>query len=144
MEKITTKKTTGAKKTQKRQRKPLKTVDQLTFARMIAHKFELTVTAVLDIILEEQKLTMRYVNDGYKVIKKNYLTIESKEYAGKTWVSPLDKKVYTVKDRKRVLIRVGEGFKNYINNNEKKDDKLCRFVATQETEKDLGKYVEIT
>ena len=142
MAKTNTKKTTGAKK---KQRKPVKTVDQLTFARMIAHKFELTVNAVLDVILEEQKLTMRYVNDGYKVIKKNYLTIESKEYAGKTWVSPLDKKTYEVSDRKRILIRVGEGFKNYINGNEKKkEDKLCRFVATQETEKELGKYVEVS
>ena len=61
--------TTGIKKI------PVKTVDQMTFARLIAQKFELTINTVLDIILEEQKLTMRFVNDGYKVIKKNYKTV---------------------------------------------------------------------
>ena len=130
--------TTGIKKI------PVKTVDQMTFARLIAQKFELTINTVLDIILEEQKLTMRFVNDGYKVIKKNYLTLESKEYAGKTWISPLDKKTYEVPSRKRVLIRVGEGFSTYINSKQKKNDKLCRFIATQEEDKELGKNVEVS
>ena len=145
MAKTTTKKESKEKKAAAIKRMPVKTVDQMTFARLIAQKYELTINTVLDIILEEQKLTMRFVNDGYKVIKKNYLTIESKSYEGKkAWVSPLDKKTYEVPDRKRVLIRVGEGFKSYINGTQKKDDKLCRFVATKEDEKELGKFVEIS
>ena len=64
--------TTKKKKTIKA---PVKTIDQLTFARIIAQKYELPINTVLNIILEEQKLTMKYVDDGYKVIKKNYLTI---------------------------------------------------------------------
>lgn len=112
-----------------RPRPPVKTVDQLTLARLIAQKFEMTITSVLDIILEEQKLSMEFVGNGYKVIKKNYLTLEAREYKGKEWKSPLDKKMYITKDRKRVLVRVGEGFKHYLNEDKKIDDRLCRFVA---------------
>ena len=79
--------------------------------------------------LEEQKLTMQFVNEGYKVIKKNYLTLEKRSYAGKQWVSPLDHKTYDMGDRKRVIVRVGDGFKNYINDEHKDGDRLCRFMA---------------
>lgn len=145
MAKTTTKKKEETPKKVEMKRPSVKTIDQMTFARLIAQKFELPINTVLEIILEEQKLTMRYVNDGYKVIKKNYLTLECKLYEGKTWVSPLDKKTYEVPDRRRVLIRVGEGFTSYINDKKKKkDDKLCGFVATKEEEKDLGQYIEIT
>ena len=90
--------TTKKKKTIKA---PVKTIDQLTFARIIAQKYELPINTVLNIILEEQKLTMKYVDDGYKVIKKNYLTMEPRSYESKTWVSPLDHKTYEMADRKR-------------------------------------------
>ena len=143
MAKATNKK--SSTKTKTATKRPLvRTVDQLTFARLIAQKFELPINTVLEIILEEQKLTMRFVNDGYKVVKKNYLTLESRLFEGKAWVSPLDKKTYQTKDRKRVLIRVGEGFKSYINGEKKKDDKLCRFVATKEEEKNLGSFIEVS
>ena len=125
----TAKKPTG--KTVKHIRRPVKTIDQMTLARMIAQKFETTISVVLDIILEEQKLSMAFVGNGYKVVKKNYLTLEAREYKGKEWCSPLDKKVYTMKDRKRVLVRIGAGFKHYLNDDTKNDDRLCRFIATK-------------
>lgn len=141
MAKTTTKQ---KKKETKTVKNPVKTIDQLTFARIIAQKYELTINTVLDIILEEQKLTMKYVDDGYKVIKKNYLTLEPRTYESKTWISPLDKKTYEFAERKRVIIRVGDGFKNYLNKNKKQDDKLCRFVATTEREENLKDLLEIT
>ena len=50
----------------------------MSIARLIAQKFEFKITDVLTIIEEEKKLTMEYAKMGYKVIKKNYLTIESR------------------------------------------------------------------
>ena len=75
MAKTTTKK--------KEETKLVRTIDQLSLGRIIAQKYGLKITDVMSVIEEEQKLTMEYVRMGYKVIKKNYLTIESKKIAGK-------------------------------------------------------------
>ena len=107
----------------------VRTIDQLSIARIIAQKFELKLSDVVSIIEEEQKLTMEYARMGYKVIKKNYLTIESKRFDGKKdWVCPLDGKKYTIEPKTRVLVRVGVGFKRYISDKQM-PDKLCRFVG---------------
>ena len=106
-----------------------RTIDQLSMARMIAQKYSINVSDVTTIIEAEQKLTMEYVKMGYKVIKKNYLTIESKKYeAKKNWRSPLDGKIYDIAARTRVLVRVGEGFKQYTTDRNM-PEKLCRFVS---------------
>ena len=100
-----TTKTKGTKKT------TMRTIDQLTFARMIAQRYSLKISEVLQIIEDEQKLTMEYVKLGYKVIKKNYLTIEGRKYpAKKGWTSPLNGKKYDLPAQTRVLVRVGAGF----------------------------------
>ena len=110
-----------------------RTIDQLSMARMIAQKYSINVSDVTTIIEAEQKLTMEYVKMGYKVIKKNYLTIESKKYeAKKNWRSPLDGKIYDIEPRTRVLVRVGEGFKQYTTDRQM-PDKLCRFVNNPAT-----------
>lgn len=120
-----TKKDTEAKAT--------KTIDQLSFARMIAQKFNLKLSDVTKVIEEEQRLTIEYVRLNYRVIKKNYLTIESRKYAGKKdWVSPLDGKTYQLPPTTRILIRAGEGFKSVVAS-KKMPDKLCRFVGGAET-----------
>ena len=94
---------------------PVRTIDQMSIARLIAQKYNLKMSDVVSIIEEEQKLTMEYVRMGYKVIKKNYLTLESRSYQGKeNWKSPLDGKTYNLPTTTRVLVRVGDGFKTYI------------------------------
>ena len=109
---------------------PVRTIDQLSIARLIAQKYDMKLSDVISIIEEEQKLTMEYARMGYKVIKKNYLTIESKRYEGKeNWVSPLDGKKYNLEPKTRVLVRVGVGFKRYITDKQM-PDKLCRFVGS--------------
>ena len=125
-----------AKKTENKTTKPaakrlaVKTIDQMTFARLIAQKLDIKLTDVINVIEEEQKLTMEYVKMGYKVIKKNYITIEGRYYDGKkNWVSPLNGKTYTLPAKTRILVRVGVGFKHFIENR-KMPDKLCRFVAS--------------
>ncbi len=124
------KETTKPKTTPKAERPAVKTIDQMTLARQIAHKYEMTLSEVLAIIEEEQKLTMEYARLGYKVIKKNYLTIESKPVSGKKgWVSPLTKKTYDIAPTQRVMVRVGEGFKQYVADRQM-PKKLCRFVSS--------------
>ena len=123
----TTKK--GPEKTPKT-KAPVRTIDQMSIARLIAQKYNMKLSDVTSIIEEEQKLTMEYARMGYRVIKKNYLTIESKHYEGKeNWVSPLNGKKYNLEPKTRVLVRVGIGFKRYITDKQM-PDKLCRFVGS--------------
>jgi hypothetical protein len=128
MAKTTTSKKAIAKTT--KTKVPVRSIDQMSIARLIAQKYNLKMSDVVSIIEEEQKLTMEYVRMGYKVIKKNYITIEGKHYDGKEdWVSPLDGKKYNIEPKTKVLVRVGVGFKRYITDKQM-PDKLCRFVGT--------------
>ena len=108
-----------------------RTIDQMTFARLIAQKQGYKISDVVSIIEAEQKLTMEYAKMGYKVIKKNYLTIETRRYAGKqNWTSPLNGRKYDLPATTRILVRVGDGFKQYIDG-KLMPEKLCRFVNVQ-------------
>lgn len=112
-----------------REKNHRKTIDQLTIARQIADKFGFKLSDVMAVIEEEQKVTMEYVKGGYKVIKKNYLTIEGRRMEGKAaWKSPLTGKTYDIPAKVRILVRVGDGFRKYIENR-KMPEKLCRFVS---------------
>ena len=123
-------KTTTSKKETKAIKARARTIDQMSIARLIAQKYNMKLSDVIAIIEEEQKFTMEYARMGYKVIKKNYLTIESKHYEGKeNWVSPLNGKKYNLEPKTRVLVRVGIGFKRYITDKQM-PDKLCRFVGS--------------
>ena len=56
------------------------TVDQLTIAKRIVEEMpEFSLTDVQKIIQREQELTMIAVKKGEKVVKKNYLTIYTKD-----------------------------------------------------------------
>lgn len=114
--------------------KTMRTIDQLTIARAIANKFNFKISDVIAIIEEEQKMTMEYAKLGYKVIKKNYLTIEGRRTEAKVgWKSPLDGKTYDIPAKIRILVRVGDGFKRYVENR-KMPDKLCRFVDSSSSD----------
>jgi hypothetical protein len=86
------------------------------------------LTGVIHCFSYSKEMAMEYVKMGYKVIKKNYLTIEGRRFeAKKGWKSPLDGKTYDIPAKTRILVRVGDGFKNFIEN-KKMPEKLCRFV----------------
>jgi hypothetical protein len=115
--------------TQENQKNELQTIDQMSMARQIAKKLSLKLTDVISVVEEEQKLTMEYVKMGYKVVKKNYLTLEGKKTLGKKdWVSPLTGKKYVLEPSIRVLVRVGAGFKQFVSQKQM-PEKLCRFVS---------------
>ena len=71
----------GTKKTTKTMKaeKIMRTIDQLSIARAIAEKTGFKISDVLAVIEEEQKMTKEYVKMGYKVRKKNYITIEGRK-----------------------------------------------------------------
>lgn len=120
---------TTTKKKESTVQETVRTIDQMSTARQIAQKLGLRLTDVMSVIEEEQKMTMEYVKMGFKVVKKNYLTIEGKKVAGKKdWKSPLNGKIYTLEPSVRVVVRVGAGFKNFITD-KKMPEKLCRFVS---------------
>lgn len=118
------------KKEAKTSKKPqVKSVDQLTIAKMISARTGITLSDVQEVIELEQKYTMDFIKRDCKVIKKNYLTLVPIYVAGKTFKSPLNGKEYTIGAKRGVTVRVGDGFKAYIGDNGKKmPEKICRFV----------------
>ena len=103
-------------------------VDQLTVAKVVASRLGLDMTTVSQVIEMEQKTTMAYVKRGYKVTKKNYLTLIPTEKKGYTFESGLNGKAYTVPERRKIRVKVGDGFKNYLSKQPTLPNKLCRFV----------------
>ena len=118
----------------------MKTVDQMTLARLVSNKTGLTITEVQEVIELEQKFTMDYIKRGRKVIKKNYLTLTPTVVKEKKFKSPLDGKQYEIPSRRGVSVKVGAGFKAYISENKKKmPEKICRFVdGTNSTDENIA------
>ena len=106
-----------------------KTIDQLTIAKRIAQEMpEFSVGDIQKIILREQELTMFAVCKGYKVVKKNYLTIYPVNVKAKVITSPLNGEKYELAEHQAVSVRVGAGFKAVVAD-KKMPPKLCRSVA---------------
>lgn len=106
-----------------------KTIDQLTIAKIIAKEMEhISLADVQKIIQREQELTMYAVCKGYKVVKKNYITLYPTQVKTRVLVSPLNGGSYEIPAHTTVNVRVGEGFKAVV---AEKDmpSKICRSVA---------------
>jgi hypothetical protein len=117
-----------------------KSVDQLTIAKLIATRLGMNASQVYEIIELEQKTTMSFVKKGYKVVKKNYLTLAPVKRPSYKLASKLNGKVYEVPDRTTVRVRVGIGFRNYLAQQKALlPNKLCRFVATKFEPNELEK-----
>lgn len=104
-------------------------IAQEEIAREISLKLALNLQIVQSVILEEQKLTMQYVANGVKVIKKNYLILEKRMVPARKIISPLNKKEYAIPEKATIRIRLGQGFKDYVSNQIKNQfEPICRFV----------------
>lgn len=108
-------------------KKPL-TVDQLTVAKVVASRLGLEVQTVIEVIEMEQKTTMSYVKRGYRVTKKNYLTLAPIKKKGYTFESGLNGKQYEIPERRNIRVKIGDGFKNYVSSNSSMPNRICRFV----------------
>lgn len=110
-------------------KKEVKTIDQMTIAKKISQELpEVSLNDIQKIILREQELTMFAVCKGYKVVKKNYLTIYPVDIKEKVITSPLNGEKYQIKAHQGVSVRVGAGFKSIVSNKEM-PSKLCRSVT---------------
>ena len=116
------------KKENKENNKQVKSISQRDLAKELALKFGMNISVIEGIIEEEQKLTMLYVAKGYKITKKNYITIKPILTKPRTMVCPINKQVYEIPAMRRVVITAGMGFKSVVNKNKKMPDKMCRFV----------------
>lgn len=115
-----------------------KSVDQMTIAKVVATRLGMAPTQVMEVIEMEQKTTMSYVKRGYRVVKKNYLTITPKTKKSLTLVSPLNNKTYLVPEKLGIKVTVGMGFKNYVSNKgAKMPNRLCRFVKDVKIKENL-------
>ena len=109
-----------------------KVVDQLTIAKRIAQEMpEFNLSDIQKIVQREQELTMYSVSKGYKVVKKNYLTIYPIEVKGRKLVSPLNGESYDIPEHRSIGVKVGEGFKALVANRDM-PSKICRSVAKQD------------
>jgi|1048.fasta_scaffold147728_2 hypothetical protein len=109
--------------------KRIKSVDQLTIAKVVATRMGMAPSQIIEVIEMEQKTTMNYVKRGYRVVKKNYLTITPKAKKSFVISSPLTNQTYMLPEKVSVRVKVGMGFKNYVSNKgAKMPNRLCRFV----------------
>jgi len=108
-------------------KKKIKSVDQLTIAKLVSVKTGLLLSEVQDVIEQEQKCTMDYIKRGIKVIKKNYLILTPRILKGKKLKCPLNNEEYNISSKLSVTVRIGEGFKAYISG-KKIPEKMCRFI----------------
>ena len=111
----------------------MKTIDQLSMAKLVSNTLGLSLSTVTDVIELEQKLTMQHVKDGYKVTKKNYITFTPIKKPGYLMKSKLDDTEYQVPERMTIRAKLGLGFRAFVaDKNGKMPDKICRFVDGKE------------
>lgn len=123
----------------------MKYIDQLTMAKHISEVLGIPTGIISEIIELEQKLTMQYVRDGYKVTKKNYVTFTPKKKKGYTLKSNITGKSHEIEERISIKTTLGQGFKVYVSGQkDKMPDKICRFVDKGTLSKQQQRTVPIT
>ncbi|AUD62144.1 hypothetical protein BK010_00460 [Tenericutes bacterium MO-XQ] len=124
----------------------IKSIDQLSMAKLVATKLGLSLSTVIEVVELEQKLTMQHVKEGYKVTKKNYITFTPIKKPTYLMKSKLDGNEYQVPERMTIRAKLGLGFKAFVaDGNGKMPDKICRFVdGKEEKPKPVVKKTKIT
>ena len=110
-----------------------KSITQQEIAKTIAEQLGCSIEVVTQIIEAEQKITMQKVRDGFKVCKKNYLTLTPKNVSERTITSPLTNIAYKLPEHKTVRVSIGQGFKALLGGKQMKK-RICRFVGEQNKE----------
>jgi hypothetical protein len=111
----------------------IKYINQYSMAKYISETLNIPIGLVTEVIELEQKLTMQYVRDGYKVTKKNYVTFTPIKKKGFTLKSSITGKSHKIPDRMSIKTTLGQGFKVYVSGlKDKMPEKICRFVDHKE------------
>lgn len=115
----------------KSKHKKSKSVSQLEMAKEIAENTGFSLEVITRVIDEEQKLTMLKIKKGFKVYKKNYLTLTPVITKERKIYSPLTQQLYEVPAKNSVRITLGEGFLAVLNKQKPMKNLMCRFVGIQ-------------
>lgn len=103
-------------------------ISQLEIAKLIAEEEALPLEVITRIIETEQKFTMMKVKEGFRVVKKNYLTLTPCQKPAKTMFSKLTNQSYDIPASTFIRVAVGNGFKSFVNPHKRMKEKICRFV----------------
>jgi len=109
-------------------------ISQIEIAKVIAEQEALPLEVITRIIETEQKLTMTKVKEGFRVVKKNYLTLTPVKTKERKFHSKITNKDYNIAAGISVRVAVGNGFKAFVNPNKRMKEKLCRFVDSKTKE----------
>ena len=109
-------------------------ISQIEIAKLIAEQEALPLEVITRIIETEQKLTMTKVKEGFRVVKKNYLTLTPVKTKERKFHSKITNKDYNIAAGISVRVAVGNGFKAFVNPNKRMKEKLCRFVDSKTKE----------
>lgn len=104
-------------------------INQKDIAKELAMKFGMNLSEIESILEEEAKIVMLYASKGYRIVRKNYMTIKPTQMPARKFVSPITKKEYDLPQSYRIIIIAGLGFKTLLNKNKKMPNKMCRFVS---------------
>ena len=103
-------------------------ISQLEIAKLIAEEEALPLEVITRIIETEQKFTMMKVKEGFRVVKKNYLTLTPCQKPARTMFSKLTNQSYDIPASTFIRVAVGNGFKSFVNPHKRMKEKICRFV----------------
>jgi len=71
--------------------------------------------ADIDRVLKmEQALTVEYLLNGYRVCKRDFLTLDPVEQPARVWTSPLNQKTYNIPKKTKICVRVGRGLNRLL------------------------------
>ena len=92
----------------------LEVVDKITLAKMIASKEGIIISDALSFIDTFEEAIVKSVKEEKKVQLNDFLSFSPQIKEEKRMVSALDKKEYIIPRKRVVLVTVGKGFKESI------------------------------
>ena len=94
--------------------KRVEVVDKMTLAKMIANKEGIIISEALSFIDTFEEVIVKSVKEEKKVQLNDFLSFTPEIKEEKRMVSALDKKEYVIPRKRVVLVSVGKGFKEAI------------------------------
>ncbi|XMB85878.1 HU family DNA-binding protein [Mycoplasmatota bacterium WC44] len=94
----------------------LKSVNQLDIEREIVKMTRgFTLKEISEILDAEKKVIKSVINKKKKVVMKGYMTLSPTLLPERKFKSALDGKVRVIPPTVRISVRIGKGFKDYVN-----------------------------
>lgn len=92
----------------------LEVVDKITLSKTIARRVGLTIMDIMKIVDIFQDEVVTAIKENKKVQINGFLVFQPQNVEGKTILSALDKKEYTLPPKRTVSVKVGKLFRESI------------------------------